>query len=134
MRGPARDRVVASARVLTSWPLAILLDVPPLGFFGFTSYKIVSEYFTGEILDGTFLVHSLSVFGILILVELLSMSAGARGLAWAARRAAVRDLKNLLLTHRAGFEAEREAIDEARAQVEAVQNLASEIHEATRSE
>jgi GTPase SAR1 family protein len=131
LRGPARERVVMSARLLTAWPAAVALDIPPLAFFGYSAYIIVAKYFSGEILSGTYLLHSAAVLGILVMVELLGMSMAARGFAWRARHAAVRDLRTALLGLRIGFAGERAALEAARREVHAVRDLAATLREST---
>src|SRR5690606_8712927 len=51
LRGPARDRLVRRARLLTSWPLTLLMDIPPLAFLGFTGYNVVRSYFRIDLAD-----------------------------------------------------------------------------------
>ncbi|MDK1022429.1 MAG: hypothetical protein QGD90_12425, partial [Candidatus Hydrogenedentes bacterium] len=97
LRGPARDRIVSRARALTSWPLALGLDAPPLAFFGYSAYKTVVDYFNGEIWSAELFLHAATVLGIIIAVELFGLSVAARFLAWSARRSAVRDLRIALL-------------------------------------
>jgi len=129
LRGPARERVVASARLMTAWPVALLLDIPPLAFFAYSAYIIVAKYFQGEILSGAALLHPTAVLGILLLVELLAMSLAARASAWRARVSAVRDLRTALMALRIGFDAERKPINDARSQLESLQTLTDSLRE-----
>lgn len=120
LRGPARDRVVSRARLLTSWPLALVLDIPPLAFFGFSAYAMVTDYFQGQFWSGSELVHAGAVLLIILIVELLAVSLGGRCLAWSARRAAIRDLRLAMSAGTPVFTREREAVAEAKRNVETV--------------
>ncbi len=123
LRGPARERIVSRARLIASWPLALLLDVPPVAFFGFTAYRVVVDYFGGVFLDWAFFIHSGSVLGIILVAELVGLSLVARVLAWTARRASVSDLKKAIRGNRMAFVAEHCALEEAnavRAEVDAL--------------
>lgn len=130
LRGPARERVVASARLMTAWPVALLLDIPPLAFFAYSAYIIVAKYFQGEILSGSALLHPMAVLGILLAVELLAMSLAARALAWRARVTAVRDLRTALMGLRIGFDAERRTIAVARDMIATLRALTESLREA----
>jgi predicted GTPase len=126
LRGPARDRLVRRARVLTSWPLTLLMDLPPLAFLGFTGYNIVRSYFQIDIaalLPATFFLHALSVIGIILGLELLVYYLVLRVLAWSARRAASRDLRGALLAHGAAFHPERVMLAGARAMTQRIRAL-----------
>jgi energy-coupling factor transporter ATP-binding protein EcfA2 len=126
LRGPARDRLASRARVLTSWPLTLLLDIPPLAFLGFTGYNIVRSYFhidVADLLPSTFFLHALSVIGIILGVELFAFYLALRMLAWSARRGAATDLRTSLLAHGAAFVPERAALAAARRAVERVRTL-----------
>lgn len=130
LRGPARDRVVAHAHRLTSWPVALLLDVGPIAFLAYTCYHIVVTYFDAQLLPAGFLVHSMSVLAIIVTVELLVLSLLMRMSAWAARHAAARELRQALSApgkDALGFEPDAVALFDARAQAEAVRALAAEV-------
>lgn len=113
LRGPARDRLVSRARFITSWPLVLLLDAPPLAFIAVSGYNIVKTYFTAELLGGAFFIHAGTVLAILLALEIFALSVLVRLLAWSARRAAVRDLRLALLGSRMAFQRERESLREA---------------------
>jgi len=130
LRGPARDRVVSRARVLTSWPLAVLLDIPPVGFFAYTAYLLVTDYFQGSVWTGPELVHAGSVLGILLVVEIFGLSAAARVLAWGARRAATRDLRLAMAPGSRAFSAESEAVSAAKALVKTLESASDSVREA----
>ncbi len=125
LRGPARDRIVARARALTSWPLALLLDAPPLIFFGYSAYATVVDYFNSEIWSGELFLHAATVLGIILAVELFGLSVASRFLAWSARRSAVRDLRIALLQR-------GHAYSRARAHLETAKKLTEEIEAAGR--
>ncbi len=126
LRGPARDRIVARARALTSWPLALLLDAPPLAFFGYSAYATVVDYFNSEIWSGELFLHAATVLGIILAVELFGLSLASRFLAWSARRSAVRDLRIALLQR-------GHAYSKARAHLETAKKLVEEIEIAGRN-
>ncbi len=132
LRGPARDRIVLRARHLTSWPVALALDVGPIAFLAYTCYHIVSTYFDAQLLPAGFLVHSMSVLAIIAASELLILSLLMRFSAWTARNAAARDLRHALsVTDKdaLGFDPEASALCEARAQVKAVLALRDDVLE-----
>lgn len=113
LRGPSRDRIVSRAQVLSSWPLAFALDVPPIAFFGFTAYNVVVEYFAAEFLNWPFFIHSASVLGIILIAELTGISLLSRVFAWTARRGSISDLKKAIQGHRMAFLDERKSVAQA---------------------
>ncbi|MBI3118441.1 MAG: 50S ribosome-binding GTPase [Candidatus Hydrogenedentes bacterium] len=113
LRGPARDGIIRYARGLTSWPLTLLLDLPPLAFFLYAAYIILNTYFHATVLDIAFLVHSASVIGIVLLAELSVFAIAARTCAWAARRRAVRALRAAFLQQPLAFAREQHMAAEA---------------------
>ena len=113
LRGPARDRVVSRARLLTSWPATLLADALPVAFIGYAGYRIVGDYFKGITLTGDYFLHASAVLAILLGVELLVMSTVARIFAWSARGRAARDLRTALLGGGIAFAPEREALTQA---------------------
>lgn len=130
LRGPARDGLVRRARVLTSWPLTLLMDIPPLAFLGLTGYNVVRSYFRidlADMLPATFFLHALTVIGILLGIELFLFYVALRTMAWSARRRAAADLRTALLAQGAAFRPERIALAEARDVIRRIQS----IHEAT---
>ena len=120
LRGPARDRIVARARVLTSWPVALGLDAPPLVFFGYSAYRAVVDYFSGAFWTGPEFMHAATVLGIILVVEIFGLSSVARFFAWSARRSGVRDLRLALAGQRVAYPFER-------ASLEAAKGIADEI-------
>jgi hypothetical protein len=130
LRGPGRDRVVARARALTSWPLAVALDIPAVGFFGYTAFLLVTDYFQGAVWTGPELVHAASVLGIIVIAEIFGLSATARFFAWNARRAASRDLRLALAPGTRAFSVEHQALDEARKMLEALRGVTTSVREA----
>lgn len=120
LRGPARDRIVACARVLTSWPLSLGLDAPPIAFFAYSAYLTVAAYIQGDIWSTSWFLHAAVVFGIMVAIEIFGMSVAVRFLAWSTRRAAVRDL-------RVAFVARSRAYPNECAQLEIAQDAVNEI-------
>jgi hypothetical protein len=123
LRGAARDRVVARARLLTSWPMTLLADALPLAFVGYAGYRIVTSYFEGETLTGDYFLHAGAVLAMLLAAELLVLSTVARFLAWSARSRATRDLRTALLAGGAAYAPERAALDDAIERVLSVESL-----------
>lgn len=123
LRGPARDRIVTRARLLTSWPLTLLLDAPPVAFFGYSAYAMVTDYFQGRFWQGSELVHAGAVLAIILVVELLGIAAVARLLAWTARVWAVRDLRVAMTASEPIFTTERRSLDEAAAYAKRIRSL-----------
>ncbi|MFP6617022.1 MAG: GTPase [Candidatus Hydrogenedentota bacterium] len=129
LQGPARDRIVSRARLMSSWPLAVTLDLPPVAFFGVTAYNVVVEYFGGVFLDWAFFIHSGSVLAIILIAELVGLSLVSRVLAWNIRRASVSDLKKAIQGHRIAFTNERIALDQASAILENIDLLKNSLNE-----
>lgn len=129
LRGPARKRVVDYARVVTSWPLSLLADAPPLAFLGFFGYKTVRAFFSTELLTGVFFVHAASVLAILLLAELLLLSVATRALAWSARQASMRALERDVGGQGIAFQAERGEIADAKAVVIQVEEVSAAVLE-----
>ncbi len=126
LRGSARERIVRRAQLISSWPLAVLLDIPPIAFFGITAYGVVKEYFAGVFLEWSFFIHSGSVLAIILVAELVLLSLLARSMAWSARRSSIGDLKKAIRGHRMAFVYERNALDEANAvrdEIDALQQV-----------
>lgn len=127
LKGPARDRIVSRAKLMSSWPLAIALDLPAVAFFGVTAYNVVVEYFNGVFLEWSFFIHSGSVLGIILAAELVGLSLVSRFLAWTARRSSVTDLRVAIQGHRMAFKNERIALDDANAILETLNRLKGTI-------
>jgi len=129
LRGPARDRVVGRARVLSGWPLALLLDAPPAAFFGYSAYALVRDYAEAAYWSAGELIHSGTVLMIIIAVELAVFSGLARLLAWGARSGAARDLRIALAPGAKAFAQEQASLAEAKrlvADVAAIQAALSD--------
>jgi energy-coupling factor transporter ATP-binding protein EcfA2 len=126
LRGPARDRLVSRARVLTSWPLAIAADVPPLLFLGFTVYQIVKAYFS-VLQPPAFFFHAGVVFAVLLIAEMIVTSTLARLSAWSARRGAIGDLRAALALPGAAFAPQRAALEEATRVTQQIAELRSAL-------
>lgn len=129
LRGPARDRVVTRAKLLTSWPVTLLLDAPPVAFFVFLAYNMVSDYFLADIWTGPELVHAATVLGIIVVAELVLIGASARLLAFTARGAAVRDLRTAMAAVRGIFADEHATLDDAGDQVKRIRAVTDAIAE-----
>ena len=127
LRGPARDRIVSRARALTSWPLALGLDAPPLVFFGWSAYRTVVDYFNSEIWSAELFLHAATVLGIILAVELFGLSLVARFLAWSARRSAVRDLRIALLGRSHAYPNERAHLETAKKLIDEIEAAARHI-------
>ncbi len=127
LRGPARDRVVSRARMLTSWPFAIASDAPPVAFIGVSGYNIVESYFVNVIFGAGFFLHAAAVLGIILAVELFGVSGLVHYCAWSARRDALSDLRVALIGNRMAFQNERMALKEAEAITEQVRTLRGEV-------
>ena len=123
LSGPARDRIVAKARALTSWPVAIAADTPPLIFVAVSGYNVVAEYFWGAILGAGFFVHAGTVLTIILALEMFALSLVSRYFAWSARQAGLKDLRVALIGNRFAFQAERDSLDDAVARIEEIHEL-----------
>lgn len=129
LRGSARERIVRRAQWISSWPLALLLDIPPIAFFANTAYRVVKDYFAGVFLDWPFFIHSGSVLLIILAAELVLLSFLARTMAWSARRNSIGDLKKAIRGHRIAFVEERNALEEANALREEIDTLQQVLKE-----
>jgi energy-coupling factor transporter ATP-binding protein EcfA2 len=127
LRGPARDRVVSRARLLTSWPMSVLLDAGPIAFFAWAAYKIVRDYFSTVVLGGEFVIHSATVLGIIVVVELMIINSFSRIFAWTARKASVKDLKEAVFSQRLAFLSVRKSITDAQKILDDVKSLRETI-------
>ncbi|MBI2425392.1 MAG: 50S ribosome-binding GTPase [Candidatus Hydrogenedentes bacterium] len=125
--GPARERVQRAARYLTNWPVTVLFDALPLAFLLYSAYIILFEYWKGIILGGGFIIHSATVFFIILGAELFLYSFLARALAWVARRRSVQDLRAALYAPGLSFKAERKMVEDLRAVSEKIESLQSLI-------
>ncbi len=114
LRGPARDTVMGRARLLTGWPATLLADIPPLAFFAYAAYIIVSSYFSAALLDIAFLVHSAAVLAIVLVVELFAFTLLVRVFAWSARKRALRHLRAAFSAGPLGFAAEQQTLETAK--------------------
>ena len=127
LRGPARDRVVRQAQRLTSWPLALLMDIPPLAFIGFSAYKIVRAYFSTSLLTGVFFLHAAAVLAIILGVELLLLSLATRTLAWTARQSAAAAVRAQLDKSLDAFAPERAHLEKVQGHLEEAKRLKGTI-------
>jgi GTPase SAR1 family protein len=123
LQGDARTRVVRYARRITSWPLTLLLDLPIFAFIGYAGYIILASYQQQRILDLSFLVHSLTVLGLLLLIEFILLSILCRIAAWRARRRLQKDLASAFRVHGLGFEHERALVTQTTQLLQTTQEL-----------
>jgi hypothetical protein len=91
---------------------------------------MVTDYFTGAIWTGPELVHAATVFGIVVVAEILALALAARLFAWNARHAAARDLRMALAPGWRAFGAERSAIAAARELIAALNAASKALHQA----
>jgi energy-coupling factor transporter ATP-binding protein EcfA2 len=129
LRGPARDRVISRARLLSAWPLALTLDAPPVAFLGYSAYALVRDYFNADYWAASELVHASAVFGIVLAAELAAFSALARLLAWGARSGAARDLRIALAPGADAFRAAHQSLAEAAAIVREIGEIQSALRD-----
>ena len=113
LRGPARDRIVARARLLTGWAATAMADALPVAFLGYSGYRIVRDYFSGVPLPQGYFGHTAAVLAILAGMELMILSLLGRMCAWGARHRAITDLRSALAASDSAFIPERQAVDEA---------------------
>ena len=125
IQGPARERVQQAGRVLSRWLTTILLDAPPLAFLGYTGYIVVSKYLSADLLGPSFLIHSGTVFAIIVGVELVLLSFAVRSFAWFARQGSLMDLRAALLAPKLAFQDERRAIEDVREQLDRIDRVKS---------
>lgn len=133
LRGPARDRLVLRARLLTSWPVTLAVDALPLTFLIYTSYYLVRDYFTGAIVTGAAFLHAALVFAIIVGGELFLMSLAARVSAWSARRGALQDLSAALGARGVAFHPERAALTQAIRFARQIEGLGGAVARVTQS-
>jgi len=129
LRGPARERLVQYARVLTSWPASLVADIPPMVFLCYSGYIIVSTYFSVTPLEPGFLTHSATVLAILLGIELFLLALVSRVLAWSARRSAVRELRRALTGALLAFQGEKAVLKEASTLMQRIQRLQAVVTE-----
>lgn len=129
LRVAARDRIAACARLLTSWPVILLLDAPPIAFLVYASFTIVRSYLTAPALDTSYITDALVVLIIIEVWLLIGVALGVRALAWGARRLTLRQMRAAFLVQPPAFEGDRASLNNARECVRA----AAELHEAMSS-
>lgn len=130
LSGPARERIVARARLITSWPVTILLDLPPLAFLLVTGWKVVDAYFFLDLVFGVgFFLHAGAVFAIILGVELFLLSLAIHVAAWSARQSALGDLRIGLIGNRVAFARERQTLQHADAVIQEVRALRQSLAE-----
>lgn len=132
LRGPARDRLVRRARLLTSWPATLAADALPLAFLAYSAYMIVSQYLMQVVPQPMVIVQAALVLAVILGAELLLLSLAARLSAWSARQGALRDLRAALGARALAFGPERAALDRATTLAREVGNLDSAVARITR--
>jgi hypothetical protein len=128
MRGPARDRIVQAAHLLTGWFTTLLLDLPPLFFIGWCGWRIIASWIQGQLLDTSFFLHSITVLLMLIGAELLLLSLLSRFSAWLVRRRSLHDLRAALHGPGLAFQEERGTIEEVAEVIGRISDLAGAVN------
>jgi len=128
--GAIHDRLTAKARVLTAWPLAILLDAPPLAFLGYTGYLVVKAYLGGNLLPTTSFLHVGLVFFMLVSLEIVLLATGVRLFAWGARRRGMAELKKALNAPGLAFRHEKEMLTVIESTVQEIRQVYEEVKSA----
>ncbi len=121
--GKIHERLAARARLLTAWPMALLLDGLPVALLGYTGYMIARAYWHGNLLNTTAFFHAGTVFMMLVIVEVAFMAVGVRLLAWGARRKGLLALKRALGMPGLAFKREKEMLAETDALMETISQL-----------
>lgn len=127
LRGPARKTIIAKARALTSWPVAIIADLPLLAFLGYTAYNVVESYFSTELLTGAFFIHAGAVLAIIATAELFLLAITSRMLAWSARQSALKALRQALARGAPAFQTELRQLGDARAMLDEIAALHGDV-------
>ncbi len=125
IKGPARERVKHGGRMLSRWITTAMLDAPPVAFLGYSGYVVVDNYLSAQILGISFLVHSGTVLGIILGLELAALSGAVRFFAWLARQGSLMDLRASLLAPQLAFGAERELIRDVREKLNRIEKIKS---------
>lgn len=123
LSGSAREHIGQQADRLTSWPVTLALDLPPLAFFGFSAYHVVTSYFSSVLLPGSYFIQAGSVLGIILFVELFAYATAVRTMAWRSRRVAKAELHRRLASADIGLFPERAAVRDARKRVKEIAHL-----------
>lgn len=126
LRGPARDGVVARARLLTSWSATVAADTLPGLFLLYAGARLVHDYFFGLFQQG-FVGYTLTLFALLVGLELAAMSALAQWMAMGAREAALRSLRETVLGAPFAFQREGQVLREALDMKARVERLHAEL-------
>lgn len=127
IKGPARERVKHGGRVLSRWITTAVLDAPPVAFLGYSGYVVVDNYLDAHILGVSFLVHSGTVLGIILGLELAALSGAVRFFAWLARQGSLMDLRAALLAPQLAFQEERELLRDVREQLDRIEKIKSVV-------
>lgn len=127
LQGPARQRLVQSAALLTCWPVTLVFDAFPLAFIAYCGYKIVYDYFAGPLLGTDFFVHSGSVLVLLLAAELLVLAMLARLLGWRARRKSLSDLRAALHAPHLAFQRETQTLVDIQGELRTAAALYDEV-------
>jgi GTPase SAR1 family protein len=123
LRGPARDRVIARARKLTSWPVTVAADTPLLLFLLFSGWVVIRTYLQNPPLEPGFISHTALIAAMIIAAELFVISIIARSFAWSARRSALAALRKSFGRGIVAFHHERARLDNALGLVQEVRRL-----------
>ncbi len=124
--GGIHERLAARARLLTAWPVSLVLDGLPVALLGYTGYIIGRAYWHGDLLSTAALFHAVVVFMMLIVLEVAFMAVGVRVLALGVRRKGLQALKHTLAAPGLAFQKERAAL----AEIDRVMNTVRELRAA----
>lgn len=125
--GAGRERVMAAARRLTCWPLAVVLDAAPIAIAAFAAYRIVRDYFAGGALPENYFVHSAAVIAIITAIDLVAVAVLVRFAAWRLRRKTARDMRLAIAQPGMALKPEQAAIEEALRCIEAINEMGSSM-------
>ena len=128
--GAIHDRLAAKSRILTAWPLAILLDALPLAFLGYTGYLVVKAYLEGNLLPTTSFLHAGLVFVMLVSLEIVLLALGVRLSAWGARRRGIAELKKALNAPGLAFRHEKEMLTAIEETTQMIRQVYEEVKSA----
>ena len=127
LRGAGRDAVGARARMLTSWPVALLADAPLVALVAFSGYRLFDAYFSDGTLPNEFVSLSVAVAAIVLVAELFVLGAVTRFFAWTSRTQALLAMRAAFLKPGLAFQEERAIIEDIREQIERIDDIARSV-------
>lgn len=125
--GPVQEGLTKRARILSSWPIMVLLDGLPLTLLGYVAWLTIVAFWRGDFLTGPTLLHTGVIFVLLVMAELTCFSLCVRFLAWTARYKGLRLLKQALAAPHLAFKKERDVLAEAERLLQTIEELQREI-------